>query len=233
MNPFGPPPVYRIRIPARDGGDPRPHPRHPHPPSVVAAVRDLVENTRLPFRTIAHRTGVNSGTVSRWAERHGWTRPPGAAAFLRRPEDRYKPVIVGRVLATRLRVQAERLVAAIEAAPSVEPAALAEALDLLARAREEQAVRRSRRLRPPTPTETAATLAAKAEAAAARDAERRREALARLAADRPPEPSWRPAAPPPYRWTWNRSESARMGWKARYARMRATGQTFKKDRRGG
>ena len=41
---------------------------------MVEAVRQLVEGTRLPFKVIGHRTGVNSGTISRWAEKHGWQR---------------------------------------------------------------------------------------------------------------------------------------------------------------
>ena len=46
---------------------------------------------------------------------------------------------------------AERLVRDIEAAPTVDPAALAEALDLLERARAEQRIRRGQRRRPPDP----------------------------------------------------------------------------------
>jgi hypothetical protein len=118
---------------------------------VVAQARELVETTTHTYRTIATRTGVNSGTISRWAEKQGWTRPPGAWPQNRRPERRHVPVLVGRVLAQRLRVQAERLVRAIEDAPAVDPAALAEALALLERARAEQQIRRTKKRRPPDP----------------------------------------------------------------------------------
>lgn len=145
------PPVVRIRIPAPGGEEPRSHPKEPHPPSVVAAVRHLVETTRLPHRTIARRTGVNGGTISRWAAKHGWTRPPGAWPSSPRSERRYVPVLIGRALAQRLRIQAERLLSDIERAPAVDPATLAEALRLLTEAREEQRVRRTRKLMPPPP----------------------------------------------------------------------------------
>jgi hypothetical protein len=97
------------------------------------------------------RTGVNSGTIARWTEKHGWTRPPGAWPRNARPERRYEPVLIGRVLATRLRLQAERLLREIESAPAVDPTALDAALTLLTRAREEQQIRRTRKRRPPDP----------------------------------------------------------------------------------
>ncbi|MFL5200454.1 MAG: hypothetical protein ACJ8BE_26625, partial [Microvirga sp.] len=84
-------------------------------------MRHLVETTTFPFRVIAVRTGVNSGTIARWTEKHGWTRPPGAWPRNARPERRYEPVLIGRVLATRLRLQAERLLREIESAPAVDP----------------------------------------------------------------------------------------------------------------
>ncbi len=145
------PSILRIRVPAPGGEEPRSHPKQPHPPSVVAQVRHLVETTRLPYRVIATRARVNNGTVSRWAEKHGWRRPPGAWPANRRPERRCVPVVIGRGLATRLRMQAERLVAEIEQAERVDPARLAEALGLLAQAREEQRVRRGKRRMPPPP----------------------------------------------------------------------------------
>jgi hypothetical protein len=55
------------------------------------------------------------------------------------------------VLATRLRLQAERLLREIESAPAVDPAALDAALTLLARAREEQQIRRTKKRRRPDP----------------------------------------------------------------------------------
>ena len=156
MFPCHQPIIHRIGVPAPGGEDPRSHPKQPHPPSVVAQVRDFVVNTPLTFKAIAYRTGVNSGTISRWAEKQCWKRPPGSWHSTRRPERRYVPAVIGRALATRLRVQAERLVSEIESAPTVDPAALAEALNLLARARAEQKVRRGRRLMPPPPPESEA-----------------------------------------------------------------------------
>jgi len=138
-----PPSIVRLNPFAPVGAARRPHPKAAHPPLVVAQVRHLVETTTFPYQVIAVRTGVNSGTIARWTEKHGWTRPPGAWPRNARPERRYEPVLIGRVLATRLRLQAERLLREIESAPAVDPAALDAALTLLGRAREEQQIRRT------------------------------------------------------------------------------------------
>src|SRR3954467_3407786 len=103
-----PPSIVRLNPFAPAGEAPRPHPKAAHPPLVVAQVRHLVETTTFPFRVIAVRTGVNSGTIARWTEKHGWTRPPGAWPRNARPERRYEPVLIGRGLATRLRLPAAR-----------------------------------------------------------------------------------------------------------------------------
>jgi hypothetical protein len=149
MRPYDLPSIVRLQIPAPGGEPRRTHPKQPHPASVVAAVRHLVETTRLPYKIIAERTNVNAGTVSRWVAKHGWQRPPGAWPRAPRPDARYVPNVIGRALATRLRAQAERLLADIESADTVDPAALAEAIGLLERARAEQRVRRGQRLVPP------------------------------------------------------------------------------------
>lgn len=172
MNPFDRSPI-RLR-PGPPGPEaPRLHPRQAHPPSVVAAARNLIERTCLPHATVAYRTGVNKGTISRWAAKYGWVRPPGAMPYRPRPETRYVPVLVGRALAQRLRQQAERLISEIERAPQVDPVALGEALNLLAQAREEQKVRRTRRRMPPPPR------LAEAEPDAARTPRNRSEAAER------------------------------------------------------
>jgi hypothetical protein len=145
------PTILRLRPCAPGGEEPRPHPKAAHPPSVVAQVRHLVTTTPYTYRDIAVRTGVNNGTVARWAEKYGWTRPPGAWPKQARPERRYLPVMIGRALAMRLRRQAERLLCEIEAAPTADAAALAEALALLERARAEQQIRRTKKRRPPDP----------------------------------------------------------------------------------
>src|SRR4051812_31681428 len=103
---------------------PRPHPRHAHHPTVLAQAKHLIETTILPYRAVAARVGVNGGTIARCVEKHGWTRPPGASIRWGRPERRFQPVMIGRALAQRLRVQAERLVTDIEAAREVDPVAL-------------------------------------------------------------------------------------------------------------
>lgn len=189
MDPF-PSPIVRLRVGPPGGEAPRPHPQHPHPPSVVAQVKALIETTTLPHRVIAKRAGVDKGTVSRWRAAHGWTRPPGASLSNPRPDQRYRPVLIGRALAQRLRAQAERLVSEIERAPAVDPAALAQALGLLAQAREEQQVRRTRkRLPPPPPSPAEADAAREADAFAKKDRRRR-----------------------------TREEAALLGWKGRYSR---------------
>ncbi|WP_372424171.1 hypothetical protein [Salinarimonas chemoclinalis] len=134
-------------VPARP---PRVHKRQAHAPETVERVRSLVEGTIIPLREISERTGVDKGTISRWSARRGWTRPPGACrSALRPPEARYTPNRIGRALAQELLAACNRLVDAIVADPRPDPAALAEALDLLARARAENKIRRGRRLNPP------------------------------------------------------------------------------------
>jgi hypothetical protein len=151
MCPFRPDPFIRIRISEPGGEERRTQRQQPHPPSVVEAVRQLVEGTRLPFKVIGHRTAVNGGTISRWAEKYAWQRPAGAWSSHRRPERRWAKPLIGRVLASRLRGQAERLLRDLEAAPAVDPAKLDEALTLVARAREEWQNRAPRRGEPPPP----------------------------------------------------------------------------------
>lgn len=152
------PTVVDLRLPPRGHGEHRrPHRNTPHNVSTVAHVKKMVETTTLPHRVIASVARVDKGTVSRWIAKHGWQRPAGAAKPCPRHETRHVPNVIGRVLATRLRLQAERLVRDLEAAPSVDPAVLAQALTLLERARAEQKIRRAkRRISPPlTPEQEA------------------------------------------------------------------------------
>jgi transposase len=145
-------PLVDLRIPPREDVQRRPHRSTPHNITTVARVKKLVETTTLSHRDIAAVGQVDKGTVSRWIAKHGWTRPEGAAKPCPRHETRYVPAMIGRVLASRLRLQAERLLRDLEAAPAVDPAALDEALTLLARARAEQQVRRAKKRLPPTLT---------------------------------------------------------------------------------
>ncbi|QFU15677.1 hypothetical protein [Microvirga thermotolerans] len=119
----------------------------------MAAAKHLIETTCLPLASIAFRVRIDKSTVSRWAAKYGWRRPPGAWPSGRKISDRPAPVPIGRVLAQRLRIQAERLVQAVESSPQVDPGALAEALRLLAMAREEQRARRGKP--PPAPSRSA------------------------------------------------------------------------------
>jgi hypothetical protein len=140
--PYHPSPLVDLRIPPREGVVRRPHPKHPHPARVVAMVRRLVETTCEPQHVIALTAGVDKGTVSRWMNKHGWKRPEGAAPSYRHVNKKLAaPLPSSADLARRLRVQAERLIAEIESAPAVDPAAVAEALVLLDRVREAQKVR--------------------------------------------------------------------------------------------
>src|SRR5205085_1197409 len=134
------PAFYRVHITGRDGEEPRVRRQDPHPPRVVAEVRHLVETTALPYRVIAERTGVDNGTISRWARARAWVRPPYACRG--RPRRDGEGELTGRALARKAYVQAERLLVAVTSAPHVDPAALREALALLREAREAQRVRR-------------------------------------------------------------------------------------------
>src|SRR4051794_16835834 len=120
-------PIIRLGRPA-DEHPPRAQRNEPHASVVVARVRHLVQTTAWPLRDTGKKTGVTGGTISRWMEKYGWHRPPAARPSTRRPGARWKPNMIGRVLATRLRIQCERLVDEIEAAEHVDPAKLDEAI---------------------------------------------------------------------------------------------------------
>ena len=49
----------------------------PYGDDVVAAVRQLVEETRLSHKEIGARAGVSHMTVCRWTRSGNWRRPPG------------------------------------------------------------------------------------------------------------------------------------------------------------
>lgn len=226
--------IVRLSIGGPAGEPPRHRFNDPHPPSTVAQVRHLVETTALPHRVIAERTRVDKGTISRWSAKHGWTRPPRARKAAPRDAKRYVPVMIGRVLATRLRIQAERLVAEIEATERVDPAALAEAIRLLGVAREEQIKRRGRqRERPPRDYQ------AESEAVAAKKAaQREKRDGVQIAAGKTPRHWRRDPLPSPHtaetRARWqppprDRAEAARKGWTRRYERMRGTSAEPKEE----
>ena len=133
------------------------------------------------------------------------------------------PVLLGRALAQRLRVQAERLVAAIEGADRVDPAALAEALRLLGEARAEQNIRRTRKRRPPDPAPALAESGpspAGAESAQAGTPALAGEldptALAPRRQDKRPRKTLRRVKNPSRH---DRESAALKGWRKRYSRL--------------
>jgi hypothetical protein len=84
--------------------------------------------------------------------KHGWKRPEGAAPSYPHVNRKLAaPLPSSADLARRLRVQAERLMAEIEKAPAVDPAAVAEALMLLDRVREAQKIRHPQKPHTPAP----------------------------------------------------------------------------------
>jgi hypothetical protein len=113
---------------AKLGGPARTHKQAAHPPGVVEAVRAYVETTRKTYRQIGRVTGVDSGTISRWAAKQGWTRPPGACARKETPNRPPPPP------PPRWRKSSTPNASACwsrSRAPKSDPAALREALDLL------------------------------------------------------------------------------------------------------
>jgi hypothetical protein len=106
--------------------------RRPHPDGRVAAVRHLVEQTRLTYAAIARRTGVAPASICRWAQNGKWVRPlfaPRATDTV--PRWRASAKLRRRTLAGRLHALAERAIRELEAAPRVDLAALREALEVL------------------------------------------------------------------------------------------------------
>ena len=129
--------------------------RRPHADATVAAVRRLIEQTTLTYGEIASRTGVGRASICRWTRDGGWQRPlfaPRATDTV--PSARAGARLKARTLQARLAALAERHIRELEAAASVDPERLSEALELLKLAK--LAARPKRRR---TATE-AATLAA-------------------------------------------------------------------------
>jgi hypothetical protein len=214
--PFRQPSIVRLQVSAPGGERPRSGWKAPHPPSKVDEVRAYMETTTLTHEQIAARTGVSSSTISDWWAKHGWTRPPGSFPHRRPPEER---TIKPWALASRLRMQAERLLEEIERADRVDPAALAEALRLTAEACDlRRHVRRSRQgVPPPPPPEPPAPHA---------------PAAVRKTRREPPLPSPHLPPPPgeePFKWTSVRREAALKAWKTRYAKMREARAKGKND----
>lgn len=123
--------------PVRRAQGPAGRPGFPHSEAVAAEARHLWETTCLASAAIAAAIGVSGSTVTRWARAAGWTRPPGApCASDLRPTARAQAWRRHREAAGRVLAMAETEIAALEAAPRVDLAALDEALGLLRLARE-------------------------------------------------------------------------------------------------
>ena len=149
------PPIIRLRVrpdPPADGPDaivgPRPRgSRRPHTDARVAAVRRLIEQTTLTYGEIAAKTGVGRASICRWTRDGGWQRP----LFAPRATDTVPTARAGarlklRTLFARLAALAERHIRELEAAPTVDPDKLGEALELLKMAK---FAARPRHRRPP------------------------------------------------------------------------------------
>ena len=127
---------------------PRPHgSRRPHTDAKVAAVRRLVEQTVLTYGEIAAKTGVGRASICRWTRDGKWQRPlfaPRATDTV--PSERASAKLKLRTLFARLAALAERSIRELEAAASVDPDKLAEALELLKMAKLAARARRRRRV---------------------------------------------------------------------------------------
>jgi transcriptional regulator with XRE-family HTH domain len=112
----------------------------------VAKVRHLVEHTDLSYRQIKAKTGVDNGTISRWARDGGWVRPPYAP---RAPDSvptyRASRRLKLRKLADRLQTLAERYVCELEQTRGVDLDKLTQALQVLRMARLEVMGNKGRR----------------------------------------------------------------------------------------
>ena len=106
--------------------------RRPHTDAAVAAVRGLIEGSVLTYSEIAAKTGVGRASICRWTSDQRWKRPlfaPRATDTV--PSARAGARLKARTLAARLAALAERHIRELEAAESVDPDRLAEALELL------------------------------------------------------------------------------------------------------
>jgi hypothetical protein len=149
------PAIVRLRVlpdpppaegpPAIVGPRPRAS-RRPHTDVKVEAVRRLIEQTTLTYSEIAAKTGVGRASICRWTRDGQWQRP----IFAPRATDTVPSARAGarlklRTLFVRLAAQAERHIGELEAAASVDPDKLAEALELLKMAKLAARPRRRRR----------------------------------------------------------------------------------------
>lgn len=125
--------IVRLRVPPRRTGR---RSGFPYPDCVVRQVRALWETTRLTVRVIADRTGVSTGTVTRWAHAGVWRRPPGAPrAWDDRPGARRRADVRRCRAIDGALDEAEARIAALEAGGRVDPERLEAAIVALQLAR--------------------------------------------------------------------------------------------------
>lgn len=146
--------------PAEDGPPPIPGGRpkgskRPHTNATVAAVRRLVEETVLTHREITARTGVASGTISKWSRDFGWQRHP----FAPRPTDTMPTPRAGRklklrMLGNKLHALAERCASELWSSETVDLDRLMQAMQVLKMARLEYMGNRRPRRGPDAPART-------------------------------------------------------------------------------
>lgn len=144
IGPHVPPSIVRLRVtpdqptegpPAIIAQRPPGSRRH-HTDMVYAQVRHLIEHTNLPYKQIKAKTGVDSGTISRWARDGKWVRPLDAPRSSdRMPTYRASRRVKLRKLAGRLQTLAEGYVRELEETPGVDLDKLMQAIQVLRMAR--------------------------------------------------------------------------------------------------
>lgn len=107
----------------------------PYPAKTVAIAQVWVENTTLPYRQVAEKTGVGPAMLCRWARQRGWVRPAGAGVGSGAlAAGRAGPRRLIRLLALRAAAHAGRIGDALADAPVPEPRRIEAARDLARRA---------------------------------------------------------------------------------------------------
>lgn len=151
-------PVLRARVADMDSKPPSPRPKgskRAHSKTTVATVRHLIEETTLPYEDITAKTGVASGTISKWMHDFGWRRPPYAPVAT----DTLPPARAGRklklrMLGNRLHLLAERCATEMWNSPAVDIDRLLQAMRVLRTARHDYMSHRRPRGWPESPAYT-------------------------------------------------------------------------------
>jgi hypothetical protein len=137
------------------GGRPKGSKR-PHSNATVAAVRRLIEETTLSHTEIRARTGVTTGTISKWRRDGGWQRPlfaPMANDTLPTPRARHR--LKRRLLGSRLHALAEHTADELSHSATVDLDRLTGAIQVMKMARLEYTHTPRRRRAPGEPAPAA------------------------------------------------------------------------------